>query len=323
MITLRLFKAADPFQEIDARPLTTGAITLGRDETADWKIDDARGDISRRHCTIRTYANTIYVCDHSANGVVTGSERRRIARGTDHEIAPGEALHIGEFLVLVDRDEAEDMNATISRRVATPAASPTSYPATEAGLIEAFCEGASLDRSALIGEDPSALMARLGAIYRQVIDDLGLLLGDRAALKDALQLDRTTISARENNPLKWAATERVAVDLLRDRDTGFLKGAEAIRASFEDLRRHNASVMAGSTAAVEFVLRELSPDSIEGGQAKSQPLGFLSRGDGHWKILQARHKSLADDMAIDGNGRIGAASRDAYQANLSSTRKAV
>ncbi|RYG31341.1 MAG: type VI secretion system-associated FHA domain protein TagH [Burkholderiales bacterium] len=323
MITLRLFKAADPFQEIDARPLPSGAITLGRDETADWKIDDTRGNISRRHCTIRTYADTIYVRDHSANGVITGSERRRISREIDHEIAPGETLHIGEFLVLVDRDEAEDMNATISRRWAPPAPSPTSHPATEAGLIEAFCEGAGLDRSALIGEDPSALMARLGSMYRQVIDDLNLLLGDRAALKDTLQLDRTTISARDNNPLKWAAPERVAVDLLRDRDTGFLKASEAIRASFEDLRRHNASVMAGSAAAVAFVLRELSPDAIEGGQPKPQSLGFLSRGDGQWKALQARHKSLADDMAVAGNGRIGAASRAAYQANLSSTVKAV
>lgn len=321
MITLRLFKAADPFQEIDSRPLTSGAITLGRDASSDWQIDDTRGDISRRHCTIRTYADTIYLRDHSTNGVSTGAERLRIARDADHEIRPGETIHLGEFMVLVDRDEAEDVNATMSIRSARPVvpqASSMDYPVTDAGLLEAFCDGARIDRSSFIGEDSSELMMRLGALYRQVVDDLGLLLGDRAALKDTLKLDRTTISARDNNPLKWAAPERVAVDLLKEKDTGFLKGAEAMRASFEDLRRHNASVIAGSTAAIEFVLRELSPEAVEGSQQKSQPLGFLSRGDAQWKNYQARHKLLADDLAHNGLGQIGGASRQAYQHTLAS-----
>lgn len=321
MITLRLFKAADPFQEISSRPLTSGAITLGRDAEADWQIEDTRGDISRRHCTIRTYADVVFLRDHSTNGVAVGAERRRVARDVDHQIKPGETLHIGEFMVLIDQDAAEDLNATMSlkapRRV-TPEAALADYPVTEAGLLEAFCDGAGLDRSSFIGEDPSALMMRLGALYRQTIDDLGLLLGDRAALKDTLQLDRTTISARDNNPLKWASPERVAVDLLNEKHTGFLKGAEAMRASFEDLRRHNASVTAGSAAAVEYVLRELAPESLEGAQQKNQALGFLSRGDAQWKAYQARHRLLADDLAMAGAGQVGAASRQAYQRTLAS-----
>lgn len=326
MITLRLFKASDPFHEIDSRPLSSGAITLGRDTSADWQIDDTRGDISRRHCTISTYAGAIYVRDHSTNGVATGAGRRRVSRELDHEVKPGETVHIGEFLIIIDQEEHEDVNATLSMRTSQSPVSlqaVTDYPRTDAGLLEAFCGGAGLDTSSFIGEDPLALMARLGAAYRQVIDDLSLLLGDRAALRDTLQLDRTTISARENNPLKWSSPERVAVDLLREDETGFLKGAEALRASFDDLRRHNASVMAGSTAAVEFVLQELSPENLGAGQAKPQALGFLNRSEGALKALTARHKALTDDMLLTGSGRIGAASREAYQASLSKVAKAV
>jgi len=321
MITLRLFKAANPFQEIDSRPLSSGAITLGRDASADWQIDDARGDISRRHCTIRTYADMIYLRDHSTNGVATGPERRRVSREADHEVRAGDTLHIGEFLVLIDQDQTDDVGAThasMSVYGRTPARPAATYPGTDAGLLEAFCDGARLDKSSFIGEDPSALMARLGAVYRQMIDDLGLMLFDRATLKDTLQLDRTTISARDNNPLKWAAPERAAVDLLREEVTGFLKGADALRASFEDLRRHNASVMASSSAAVEYVLRELAPERLESSQQRSQALGFLSRGDAQWKIYQARHKTLTDDLALGASGEVGAASRRAYQTSLAS-----
>lgn len=322
MITLRLFKAADPFQEIDSRQLASGAITLGRDSSADWQIKDALDDISRRHCTISTYADVIYLRDHSVNGVATGPDRRRVVRETDHEIRAGDTLYLGAFLLVVDQEETEDVNATLSLRSASApevkGRPPVAYPGTEAGLLEAFCDGAGLETSSFMGEDPSALMGRLGALYRQVVDDLGSLLQDRAALKDTLQLDRTTISARENNPLKWAATERVAVDLLKERDTGFLKGAEAMRASFEDLRRHNASVMAGSSAAIGFVLSELSPEKIEAAQPKSQALGFLSRSDAHWKSFQQLHRLMADDLARGGAGQIGAASREAYQQRLRS-----
>lgn len=316
MITLRLFKAADPFREIDARALNAGAITLGRDASADWRLDDTRGDISRRHCTISTYADAIYIRDHSTNGVTRGTARTRVPHNVDHQIAPGETLHLGEFMLVVDRPGQDDIDATMTRRpihvIETPSAN-ASYSGTEASLLEAFCEGAGLETGAFIGEDPSALMRRLGAVYRQVVDDLTQLLHDRASVKDTLQIDRTTISGRDNNPLKWTGPEQVARDLLKEGDTGFLKGADAIREAFDDLRRHNASVLAGSTAAIEHVLRELSPERIETGQPRAQHLAFLPRGESNWKRYQVRHQGLQAELRLNGAGQIGDAARQAYQ----------
>lgn len=319
MITLRLFKSADPFREIDARVLNAGAITLGRDASADWRLDDTRGDISRRHCTISTYADAIYVRDHSTNGVTTGPGRTRVPHDFDHQIAPGETLHLGEFMLVVDRPGQDDIDATMARRPAHINDAPlpaAPYSGTEARLLEAFCNGAGLESGSFIGEDPPALMQRLGAVYRQVVDDLGQLLDDRAALKETLQIDRTTISGRDNNPLKWAGPERVARDLLKDGDAGFLKGADAIRQAFDDLRRHNASVLAGSTAAVAHVLRELSPEAIETGQPRAQHLAFLPRRESNWKKYLARHQSLCGELRLSGAGEIGNATRQAYQLAL-------
>jgi predicted component of type VI protein secretion system len=319
MITLRLFKAADPFREIDTRVLNAGAITLGRDASADWRLDDARGDISRRHCTISTYADAIYVRDHSTNGVTTGTSRTRVPQNLDHQIAPGETLHLGEFMLVVDRPGQDDIDATMARRpVQTDEAASRGapYSGTEASLLEAFCAGAGLEAGSFIGEDPSGLMGRLGMLYRQVVDDLSKLLDDRAALKDTLQIDRTTICGRDNNPLKWAGPEQVARDLLRESDAGFLNGSDAIREAFEDLRRHNASVLAGSTAALEYVLRELSPGTIETAQPRAQHLAFLPRGESNWKKYLARHQTLTAEFRLTGSGRIGHAARQAYQVAL-------
>ncbi len=323
MITLRLFKAADPFREIDARVLNAGAITLGRDASADWRLDDTRGDISRRHCTISTYADAVYIRDHSTNGVSTGPRRIRVPQNIDHQIAPGETLHLGEFMLVVDQPGQDDIDATkVGRPVHVVEAPPPAVPyaGTEAGLLEAFCNGAGLETGSFLGEDPSALMRRLGAVYRQAVDDLSQLLDDRAALKDTLQIDRTTISGRDNNPLKWASPEQVARDLLREGHAGFLKGSDAIREAFEDLRRHNASVLAGSTAAMEHVLRELSPEAIETAQPRPQHLAFLPRGEANWKKYLARHQSLTSELRLIGAGGIGNAARQAYQGAAASAQ---
>jgi type VI secretion system FHA domain protein len=270
--------------------------------------------------------NGVRLCDHSANGVYVGMEKVRVSRDVEQNVRAGETLFFGEYMLLVDAELPDPPPAN-----SVPAASPKSAPVarrdslphagTHAAMLEAFCHGAGVDSSSFIGEDPAAVMVRLGVVYRQVVDDLCLLLNERAELKDTLKLDRTTISARDNNPLKWAPPSRIAVDMLKEGDTGFLRGADAFRASFEDLRRHNAAVLASSVAAVDFVLTELSPEALEASSQRPQTFGFLSRSDTLWKAYQARHKALAGENASSGVGKMGEVSRTAYQATLKSLDK--
>jgi predicted component of type VI protein secretion system len=133
-------------------------------------------------------------------------------------------------------------------------------------------------------------------------------------MKDQLQMDRTTISARDNNPLKWAPPHRIAVELLQEGDTSFLKGSEAFRASFGDLRRHGLGLAEGSRAAINYVLTELNPNRLEE-QSKPQGLGFVSRNELAWKRYRQLHADLSLDAADDG-GRISGALRAGYEACL-------
>ena len=322
MVTLRLFKAAEPFKQIEARNFAEGEITIGRDPQADWSISDPSRDLSSRHCSLHMKDGAIFLKDTSTNGVLIGLERRPAPRAVSCELASGETIYLGDYLILLDNDEPA--GADLSDEQAVPEAvlprSPdprSSGPVTDAALLEAFCRGAGLEPSSFAGEDPSAVMSRLGVVYRQVVDDLCALMRDRAMLKSKLQMDRTTISARDNNPLKWAPPHRVAVDLLQEDEAGFLKGAEAFRASFADLRRHGASMLAGSRSAVQHVLDELSTDAMEA-NLKRQPLHFVVKSDAAWKTFKERHAHISADKD-SGESGVERAFRSGYEQHQRAT----
>lgn len=309
MITLRLFEAANPFNQIAAYELGPGNTIIGRDPSADWVIDDRFGDLSRRHCVVRLDNGRILVSDMSSNGMCVGPDKIPMAREVETELKPGQMFYLGQYAILLDGD------ATLNERPRASRPRAGNAP-TEAALLEHFCIGAGLERSSFAGEDPRLLMERLGAVYRQVVDDLCDLMRNRSIVKDNLQIDRTTIAARDNNPLKWAPARRIAVEILQDGENSFLKGRDAFRASFADLRRHGEGLTEGSRAAIAFVLSELEPGRIEG-SAKSQSLGFLGRGEAAWKRYLQAHAALAADAA-DEKGRISGALRAGYEASLRS-----
>lgn len=329
MITLRLFKASDPFQELEARELIWGEFTIGRDAEADWVLRDTRGDLSRKHCTVSIEGDHLLLRDTSTNGVFLGAEKKPAPRGQACQIAAGDSIYLGEFMILVDpcqsADAARDPSATPGLQTqpqpsGAPGAGGWIAPATDAALLEAFCRGARLETSSFVGEDPAEVMNRLGVVYRQVVDDLSALMRDRAMLKTQYQMERTTIAARDNNPMKWAPPDRIAVELLQEGESGFLKGAAAFRASFADLRRHGAGMMAGSRAAISYVLDEVDPSQIEDG-VKRQPLHFITRFEAAWKLFRGRHETLAGEAGATAIERAFRAGYEAHLRELASTEE--
>ena len=154
------------------------------------------------------------------------------------------------------RPQAQPMPA------ATPV-QPAASGAKTAGLFEAFCTGAKLDPAALAGEDPAVLMERLGVVYRHMVLGLSDVLGERTALKNEYRMVRTVIQADENNPFKWAPPQKVATELLRSADDGFLDGPAAVAESYQDVKKHLLCMLAGLRAALASSLDALAPARIE------------------------------------------------------------
>lgn len=256
MFTLRLFHQGQPFTQIEARELSDASLTVGRDEAAGWRVEDESRTLSRLHCTFSADGDRLILHDSSANGVFVGPERRRVAARADIPIFPGETIRLGDYILLVEGRSA----AGVPLKAAGEA---PRAPAADASLMEAFCQAAGLDASAFSDEEPAAVMHRLGGVYRQMVIGLAGLMQQRIEAKAQYALERTTVGAGGNNPFRWATPDRVAVDLLRPRDDGFLSGAAAVESSFADLQHHLICTVAGAKGAVTATLHSLDPASIE------------------------------------------------------------
>lgn len=337
MVTLRLFHQSDPFRQIEARTLADGELTIGRDEAADWIIPDPERSVSRLHCVVAHKDGRLSLRDTSSNGVFVGADKRRLQPLEPAPVELGETIRLGGYLIVIDpgSDERAGFDAPFSQPMLKPMsvtgdalAVPTDWldtaaapvadgarPPSDGSLLEAFCEGAKLDASVFSGEDPTQVMRRLGAVYQQMVLGLGDLMSERTTLKTEYRMTRTTVRAEGNNPFKWAPAHRVAVDLLHARDDGFLSGPAAVKASFEDLKKHLLCILAGLRAALGATLEGLDPEAIED-QLKGRSFVLQGRAAAAWAEylkLYADVRRQADDNP---DSPVSRAFRSAYEQQL-------
>jgi len=343
MVTLRLFHTANPFHPIESRVLAEGGeIAVGRDPAADWRIEDAACELSRRHCAILVCEDGVRVRDMSANGVFVGAERKRIAKDFYVRVELEEPIHLGQYMIVAGPADAPANDGGEAAPIDAPFHSPillepevsasafsvrsawggeeASQPAPrgtlpDAALLEAFCEGAQIDASMFAGDEPTDVMRRAGEAYRQAVIGLCDLMSERTSVKSAYRMDRTTVSASGNNPFKWADAHRVGIDLLRAGSGSFLSGAAAIKESFEDLKKHLLCLMAGSRAAVSATLAEVGPERIEE-ELKGQSLLFQTKSEAAWRTFLRRHAQIAAEARENADSAINRAFKLGYERHV-------
>jgi predicted component of type VI protein secretion system len=331
MFLLRLFHKTDPAQPIAAHMLGEGTTRVGRDPESDWAIPDPECEISRHHFQLVLANGALSLRPLGSNGVFRSDTGERLPDNQDAPVALGDALDFGKYRMMIDSVPfATRSGASFERTMVFAApfgrdrevgsdwgdADARIQAYDEASLLEAFCEGAKLDVSALSGEEPAEIMRRAGAIYRQMVLGLGDLVSARSSAKADLSMDRTTIAAEDNNPFKWAPGRRLAIDLLTDGEAGFLPGPEAIKASFEDVKLHMLGTLSGFEAAMRAVLDIASPASISG-RVEGQS-GFLkSRPTLCWTEYEKAHGALLAEIKERRDGPLNRAFIAAYQREIS------
>jgi predicted component of type VI protein secretion system len=130
------------------------------------------------------------------------------------------------------------------------------------------------------------------------------------------QLARTTIGGANNNPFKWAPTQRLAIDLLLSNDHGFLNGPAALTASFRDIKKHLIATFSGLRASLAAAVNMFDPASID---AAAQDHGSLlkSRAATNWEIARNRHADLRRQIEAGENGSLNQVFVRAYDAAAS------
>jgi predicted component of type VI protein secretion system len=326
MFLLRLFHQSDPIQPVGAHMLGEGITRVGRDPAADWAIPDPECEISRHHLEIVCRDGALVLRPLGANGVFRDESGERLADGGEFPMALGDAVMFGKYRMVVDTVPfAAQAGASFDRTIvfSAPFGENPEIPSEwadaqdlppvdgDGSLLEAFCQGAKLDVSALSGEEPTEIMRRAGAIYRQMVLGLGDLTGERSTAKADLCIDRTTIGARDNNPFKWAPTRRLATDLLLGQEAGFLSGPEAIRASFEDIKKHMLGTLSGFGAAMRAVLDLVSPAAIAK-RTDGQTAFLKSRPASCWAEYEKAYGELDIQVSESRDGPINRAFAQGY-----------
>lgn len=326
MYMLQLFDAADALQPVDARLLREGVMRIGRDAGADWSIADPDCALSRAHCELIVGPAGLALRALGANGVfddVTGS---RFPDSTEVPLPLPGAIRFGGFRIVathaphrdIDGDGTKTMVLTppLGASVEVPSdwADGTSVPTfTEGSLLEAFCQGAGLDCSALSAEDPMEIMRRAGGVYRQMVLGIGDLMAERDTARSHYQLTRTTISGADNNPFKWAPTQRLAIDLLLAGSSGFLSGPAALKASFRDVKRHLVATFAGLHGSLRAAIDSFEPDRVDQAVAGRASL-LKSRAALQMQEVADRHADLSRQIEEAAPGTLDRAFVAAYDA---------
>ena len=330
MFLLRLFDRADLAQPLAAHMLGEGITCIGRDPASDWAIPDVACEISREHLQLICENGALVLRPLGSNGVFHGETGERLPDNEEIPVALGDSVDFGKYRMVIDsvpfgtRSGASFERTMVfaapfgrNRDVGTEWADgePRSAACDEGSLLEAFCEGAKLDVSALSGEEPAEIMRRAGRIYRQMVLGLGDLVVQRSGAKADLSMDRTTIGAEGNNSFKWAPGRRLATDLLLGQEAGFLPGPEAIRASFEDVKRHMLGTLAGFDAAMRAAVDLLGPDAIAG-QVDGQSAFLKSRPALCWAHYETVHAALRAELEERRDGPVNKAFVAAYRKEI-------
>lgn len=328
MYILRLFEHNILTPAIDARLLREGTIAIGRDPSVDWVLHDPNSRISRRHCEITAFEKRITIRCLGSNGVFEEITGTRFPDDSDCAISVPATLRFGDFRLVVDHAAQADAGNGLEAQtlILTPplgasAEVPNDYADSGSGstprygvsLLDCFCEGAGLEPSSLALEDPEDIMRRAGAVYRQMVLGVGDLMAEREAMRRQYQIARTTIGGANNNPFKWAPTQRLALDLLLAESHGFMSGPSALKASFKDIKRHLIATFRGLQEALHFTVNSFDPDVIERDTPGRGSL-LQARSAQLWAEVDRRHADFSQQLDERTDGHLNQVFVRAYDA---------
>jgi type VI secretion system protein ImpI/type VI secretion system protein len=144
-------------------------------------------------------------------------------------------------------------------------------PGNAAEDWSAFAQAAGLKPDAL-RSPPSALLAAAGAILRQLVTGLVLMVEARARAKAQLGVEGTSLELDGNNPLKFIRSpERALMQLLETPQPGFMPAGRAIEDAFQDLQAHQMATLAAMRGALGDTLSRFSPAAIRDRQQARTP----------------------------------------------------
>jgi predicted component of type VI protein secretion system len=314
--------------------------TLGRSDDATLTLPDPERLISRIQAQVLHRDEHYWLENISAASAVLHNGRP-LSTGMRVILNEGDELRIGGYaLQAAFEDEAASATVlrgrTVVARVKTPSTEPvaefgetlaepsptslkhtTTAPEGSESLWRAFLQGAGIEGSALPGAPTPQLLSSIGEMLKIAVGGLHRLITQRSQDKNEMQAGRTMIERRGNNPLKFAADEDLALQmLLQPPARGFLDGPAALRDAVNDLQSHEVGMTMGMRAVLEAALERLDPEKLATLQGRRSMFDFLwpaRRRARLWDTYLSQYRSLREEAADNLQRFVGKVFREAYE----------
>ncbi len=158
--------------------------------------------------------------------------------------------------------------------------------------------------------DPDAALRHAGALLQVTVAGLRALLVARGLVKREFRIEQTMLRPKENNPLKFAASDEHALASLLDPR---MSGLKAVQDAVDDLSSHEVAVLAATQAAAHALLDKLSPAALEADDPGGSGLFGASPEKRLWLAYKRRHATLTAQLEDDFDSAFGIAFARAYE----------
>src|SRR6185369_1672435 len=157
--------------------------------------------------------------------------------------------------------------------------------------------------------DPDAALRNAGVLLRAAVSGIRALLIARGSVKREFRIEQTMLRSKENNPLKFAASDEAALAALLDPRT---KSLQAVQESISDLTVHQVATLAATQAAARALIETMGPDAIEA-EVTGGGLFPGALDKRRWEAYKRRHAKLLEQFEDDFESAFGTAFARAYE----------
>ncbi|WP_159819853.1 type VI secretion system-associated FHA domain protein TagH [Colwellia sp. 20A7] len=175
----------------------------------------------------------------------------------------------------------------------------------ENSSFDAFIKGLGVSESIKPEQLNDKLLYEMGQSMQLMLMGLVESLRARSALKSEFRINQTTFQQQENNPLKFSATiDDVFQNLFLKRSSSFLPSTQAITEAFNDTKKHDIALTAGTLGAIEGIFKQLAPLEIEKKDLKDSIFDQVVPGQKqlrYWKTYQSLHKEMVNEITANGS----------------------
>ncbi|MBA4285310.1 MAG: type VI secretion system-associated FHA domain protein TagH [Xanthomonadaceae bacterium] len=305
--------------------------SIGRSEDCDWVL--GASGVSRVHAVVRLLDGHFAIEDRSTNGMLLNG--LPLVKGEPARLGDGDCLTVDTFEIKVRLSGLADAPLPASAADAGHAISGADDdPGDTTGSQTASPwrnDGGSSPQTITPAPAPTVspafgLPAEVEQIFRLVVDGVMGALRAHTEVRHGFRPPGPRMQRSEDNPLRFAPTPDDALArILAPPAPGVLSGAAAFEDAFDDIRCHQAAMLAGMRAAFEQMLAGFSPERFEqDGEGGGKRAGFIdfSGRSKPWERYREHWEAINRDPDERFRRLFGEAFAKAYEDQLSRQKPA-